>query len=149
MKALTVVLIAFLPAVWSADKPDLSGQWDLNLSKSSFGKMPKPVGVSLTVTREGEGYHSIQKTSTMDHGMTASEGDWYMDGQQHTIPGGNMTTMSKWDGSTLISERKSTDGKYQETLKLTVSSDGKTAIERLTVRTPDGTNNSTLVWDRK
>jgi hypothetical protein len=149
MKPLSVFLIAFLPAVWSANKPDLSGHWDLNVAKSTFGKMPKPVGVSLEVTHNGEGYHSIQKTVTIDHGMTATEGDWYLDGQLHTIPAGNMTTVSKWDGSTLVSERKSTDGKYQETLKLTVSSDGKTATEHLTVKTPDGTNNSTLVWDRK
>jgi hypothetical protein len=60
-----------------------------------------------------------------------------------------MISMSKWDGNTLVAERKSKDGSYDETIRLTVSSDGKTVTENIAVKDPNGSDKRKLIWQRK
>ncbi len=133
-------------------KPDFTGSWSLNVGKSSFGKMPKPQSMTLKAMRKGEVLHSVQ---TMDDGQgpKSVEGDWFLDGKQHpvdpTAQGNKQTQMSRWQGNTLVAERRSDDGSYHENIRMNISGDGKTATEHISVKSPNGSNTSTLVWERK
>ncbi len=134
----------------SGNKPDLSGKWELNVGKSKFGKMPAPTRMTLESTKRGSTFHSVQSTYDQAGGPNAVEGDWFMDGKQHPIGSdGKMTSMSKWDGNTIVSERRSKDGTYDELIRVQISDDGKTATEDIKLKSPNGNNSSTLVWDRK
>src|ERR1022692_2319471 len=44
-----VMTLAVLPAL---AKPNFSGDWKLNLAKSSFGEMPAPTSMTLKITHE-------------------------------------------------------------------------------------------------
>ncbi len=141
---------------WGADvkgKPDFTGTWTLNLPKSNFGKTPKPVGMTLVAAKKGDVLHSTQKIED-GQGLKSTEGDWFLDGKQHpadpTAQAGNkQTQMSRWQGNTIYAERKSEDGSYREQIRMTLSGDGKTATEKIYVKSPNGNNSSTLIWDRK
>ena len=152
--AVVLLVAASVIAVAAPDsgKPDFTGNWTLNTAKSSFGKMPKPQTMMLKAERKGEVLHSTQTTDD-GQGPKSVEGDWFLDGKQHpvdpTAQGNKQTQMSRWQGNTLIAERRSEDGGYQETIRMTLSSDGKTATERVTVKSPNGNNSSTLIWERK
>ncbi len=39
--------------------PNFSGHWILNLDKSKFGKMPKPMGMTLVATTSGDTMHAV------------------------------------------------------------------------------------------
>jgi hypothetical protein len=139
---LTIACAGLVLAANSGDgKPDFSGNWVLNLDKSNFGKSHKPEGMTLTVTRNGDSMHAIQTTNTQSGPTDPVEGDWILDGRQH----GNVTT--RWEGNTLVSERH--DGSMHQRIYLTMSPDGKTATEKVMTTSPDGTNTSRLVWERK
>ncbi|MDQ6676618.1 MAG: hypothetical protein M3Z09_04910 [Acidobacteriota bacterium] len=147
-----VLLAGSLMMMSAADKPDFTGNWTLNVGKSSFGNMPKPQSMTLTAAKKGEVLHSVQTTED-GQGRKSTEGDWFLDGKQHpvdpTAGADRQTEMSKWDGRTLISERRSDNGRYLETIHMTLSRDGKTATERVSVKSPNGNNTSTLIWERK
>jgi hypothetical protein len=130
------------------DHPDFSGHWILNLDHSKFGKMPKPTGMTLVATNDGDTMHSVQ---TMDSqgGPVTTESDWIADGKEHDAPRANGgKTVTRWEGNTLYSERRSSDGMFQEKIWLTLSKDGKTATEKVWARGPEGANLRTLVWQR-
>ena len=133
-------------------KPDFTGNWTLNTAKSNFGKMPKPQAMTLKAERKGPVLHSTQTTDD-GQGPKSVEGDWFLDGKQHPVDpaaqSNKQTQMSRWQGDTLIAERRSEDGGYQETIRMTLSKDGKTATERVAVKSPNGNNSSTLIWERK
>ena len=71
-----------LAAPATGNKPDFTGDWTLNLDKSNFGKAPKPTGMTLKVTREGDAMHSVQTTDSQA-GPTEAAGDWILDGKEH------------------------------------------------------------------
>jgi hypothetical protein len=133
----------------AADHPDLSGKWVLNTKESTFNdKTFHPDGATLVVTRQGDGYRS--KLSTMDglDGGTVTEGDWFLDGKEHQIPGTRWFQTSKWDGNVLAADKKSAENSYEEHMRLSISVDGKRVTERVTVKNMNGTHSSTLIWDR-
>lgn len=148
----TVITLGLLAAgrTPTDSKPDITGTWELNVPKSNFGKMPAPVRMSLKAARQGAALHAVQTTYDASGGPDAVEGDWYLDGRERPLGSdGKMVSMSKWEGNTLVSERKSKDGSYDEMIRLTLSSDGKTATERIQLKSPNGNNSSTMVWERK
>jgi len=155
MRNILVVAIALGSAAWAADtdgKPDFTGDWTLNVGKSNFGKMPKPQAMTLKAARKGEVLHSVQTTDD-GQGPKSVEGDWFLDAKQHPVDpsaqGNKQTQMSRWQGNTLVAERRSDDGSYLEAIRMTLSGDGKTATEHISVKSPNGNNSSTLVWERK
>jgi len=152
MRKLLVLLVGSLMMVLAADQPDFTGNWTLNVGRSKFGKMPKPQSMTLTAAKKGEVLHSVQTTED-GQGKRSVEGDWFLDGKQHPVDPAattnKQTQMSKWDGMTLVSERRGADGSYLETIHMMLSGDGKTATERVNVKSPNGNNTSTLIWERK
>lgn len=131
-----------------AGQPDLAGTWVCNMDKSSFGKTPKLQMLTLKVERKGgDLLHVIQ---TMDDGQGPKEYamDWFMDGKMHPMDP-KMTSMSKWDGNMVVADRKSDDGAFEEKIRITFSSDGKTATEHVSVKTPTTSNDSKLIWEKK
>lgn len=153
-RALFAVSLALLvlssPAIArdEGSHPDFSGQWELVKGKSDFGKMPQPVNMTL-VSEKKDGYlHSVQTTQTAQ-GDQVSESDWYPDGRRHNytkpVPGYSVT---HWDGDTLVSDQRSNDGQYRQSVKLSMSANGHEAVETVEQHTPNGQSKMRLVWRR-
>ena len=147
MRTISLLFAGLAVVCAQESKPDFTGTWVLKVEKSHFGSMPKPLGMKLVATRNGESVHAVETTESEQGGPTNTEGDWFLDGQQH--PAGKMTQMSKWEGNTLYAEKKSADGSYREVIRMTLSPDGKTATEKISVKSPNGQNTSTLVWEKQ
>jgi hypothetical protein len=106
--------------------------------------------MTLDAEHKGGVLHASQTASDAQGGQQTTEGTWYEDGKEHPMeqfgPGKSIT---KWNGSTLVNDKRSNDGQYQEHITLTLSRDGKTATEKIHVKNPNGENDSTLIWERK
>jgi len=74
----------------------------------------------------------------------------YPDGKRHDyakpFQGYSVT---HWDGNSLVTERKSNDGTYHQTVKLTMQANGKEAVETVTSHTASGDNRAKLYWRRE
>ena len=128
--------------------PDFTGHWILNLDQSKFGKMQKPNGMVLEATRIGATLHAVQTMDTPG-GPITTESNWIPDSQEHDTPGANGgKTVTKWEGNILYSERRSSDGMFQEKTWLSLSKDGKTATEKVWTRGPEGAELRTLIWQK-
>ena len=151
---LALLIACFACPSLADDKPDVTGTWVCNMGKSKVGKMPKIDGMTLKVTRNGEVLHSVQSFEDGTGGGGKNiEGDWFMDGKVHPVDPNatvnKMTSMSKWEGNTLVAQRRSEDGSFVEDIRIVFSNGNKTATERVSTKSPNGNNASTLVWERK
>ena len=154
---LGVLALVVALGVWAAgrdsgstNKPDFSGRWELDRTHSSFGKMKKPAHMTLEAMRHGDELHAIQTVYDPAGGPDAVEGDWFLDGKEHPLGSdGRMTSMSKWEGDTLVAERRSNDNRFDEKIRFSLSGDGKTAIESVLVEDPSGSDRRKLVWQKR
>ena len=143
------MLLALAAFGVAADKPDFSGVWKLNVSKSDFGSAEKPVSMTVVSKNEGTQMHSTQSAETAQ-GPQTTEFTWYLDGKRHAtdkpVPGYSIT---KWDDNALVTQRQSSDGAYKVTIRMTLSADGKVATEEIDTKNPGGTNKEKLIWERQ
>ena len=121
-----VLALATLPAL---AKTDFSGDWKLNVSKSSFGEMPAPNSMTLKVTHEDPKLATATKSSS-NMGDFEMQAKYTTDGKECTNEGfgGNPTkSVAKWDGDTLTIETKGKFGDNDFTMseKWVLSADGK------------------------
>ena len=145
MKRVMLLTLAAIGLAFGA-RPDFSGRWILDLNQSRFGKIPKPTGMTLVATVQGDAMHAVQ-TADSEGGPVTTESDWVPDGREHDAQDGTKT-MTRWDGDTLFSERKSAKGALQERIWLKLSQDGKTATEKVWTNASEGATTRTLVWHR-
>ena len=117
-------------------KPDFSGVWIMDASKSNFGGMPSPETMTRTITHKEPSFRVV----TVQTGGTTEDRTidttFTTDGkpQTNTIPGGSLTLAGKWEGTTLV---------LAGTMSLT---DMAIPVEDRFVLSPDGT---TLTVTRK
>lgn len=145
-------LIILLAAIASAQTPkvEFSGKWKLDLEKSDFGSAPKPIQMTVVSAVQSGVMHGVQTTESEAEGTETTEYTWYLDGKRHPtdkpFPGYSIT---KWDDNTLVNERRSNDGAYRETIRVSLSADGKTATENIESKNPNGSNHEKLVWRKQ
>lgn len=126
----------------------LSGNWILDVGQSDFGHAARPAKCSAAYTVRGD---VVQATQTSVIGGTQQKNRMtlYLDGLQHPseqpAPGYSVT---HWKNRTLTNERSSSDGLYKQTIRVTLSPDGKTATEIMDTKTPQGSNHEKLVWKK-
>ncbi len=150
MLRIALVLALMGIAGWANEKkPDFTGDWELNIAKSNFGKMPKPSRMTLKSEYKGDVMHATETTYDQEGHRTVA-GDWFLDGKEHPLaefgPGKSVT---KWVGDTLVNERRSDNGHYRQSDRLSLSKDGKVATERVHTKNPNAENNSVLVWEKR
>ena len=99
-----VAFIAITAASTAQAKPDFSGVWIMDASKSDFGAMPSPATMTRTITHKEPSIRVV----TVQKGGTAEDRTidttFTTDGkpQTNTIPGGSLTLAGKWEGTTLV-----------------------------------------------
>ena len=148
--ALAILALAGLPAL---AKPNFTGDWKLNASKSTFGEMPAPDSMAYKIT------HADPKLSTAikqsgQMGEFEMQASYTTDGKESTNEGfGGSTAKSvvKWDGDTLVIETKGQfgDNEFTMTQKWTLSADGKTLNIVQTFKSAMGEGEQKLVFDKQ
>src|ERR1035441_684814 len=125
--ALAILALAALPAF---AKPNFTGDWKLNASKSTFGQMPAPDSMTYKVTHADPKLSNATKQSSQ-MGEFEMQMSYTTDGKESTnqgFGGGTNKSVVKWDGDTLVIETKGQfgDNEFSMTQKWTLSADGKT-----------------------
>jgi len=96
--------VAMTAASTAQAKPDFSGVWIMDASKSDFGAMPSPATMTRTITHKEPSFRvvTVQKGGTTED--RTIDTTFTTDGkpQTNTIPGGSLTLAGKWEGTTLV-----------------------------------------------
>ena len=146
---LAVLALAALPVL---AKPNFSGDWKLDLSKSSFGQMPAPNSMTNTITHEDPKLTSHTRQSG-EQGDFEFESTYTTDGKEcsNDMLGNPVKSILKWDGDTLLIDAKGKFGDNDFTMqdKWTLSSDGKTLTIVRVFKSSMGEGEQKLVFEKQ
>ena len=149
LTTLAILAPAALPAL---AKPNFTGDWKLNASKSTFGEMPAPDSMTYKITHTDTKLVNATKQSSQM--VTSSNPDLTTDGKDSTnegFQGSTMKSMANWDGDTLVIATKGTFGDNEITMtqKWSLSTDGKTLTVAQSVKSPQGEFEVKYVLDKQ
>ncbi len=156
----SLITMFLMPVILSAqDKPDFSGTWVLNESKSKFGEEGSRGGASQMVVTQQDNSITIVRTSQSRSGdnMTNTE-KLTLDGQEVDNSTGNRTRKSKasWssDGNSLNISSHMEFERNGDTMSLDVTEvwklqDPKTLEVDYTSKSSRGERQRTYVYDKK
>jgi hypothetical protein len=143
-------VLAALPAI---AKPNFTGDWKLNASKSTFGEMPAPDSMTYKIAHADPKLTTAVKQSGQ-MGEFEMQSTYTTDGKESTNQGfGGSTNKSvvKWDGDNLVIETKGQfgDNEFTMTQKWTLSADGKSLTIIQTFKSAMGEGEQKLVLDKQ
>src|SRR5262245_49679865 len=143
--ALTFCLCTFTAA--SQTKPNLTGMWKMNSSKSKFANNgPSEITIKLDQT---DSSFTESLTITENNGEHKADLKYTAGGKETTNQINNQAvrTTARWEGETLVIELKFEQGNLI-IRKITISSDGKTMT--MIVHRPEGENvDDTVVLEKQ
>lgn len=145
------LLTASAALMFAADKPDFSGHWVVDVSKSDFGMMPPPEKMERVVEHKDPDF-KMKSTQVGARGEQTSEVKYTTDGKEATIQMRNREAkvVAKWDGNKLVvttkSEFNGTTLSQTETWML--SGDGKTLNTENQIKAPQGEFTVKLVFTK-
>lgn len=153
MKTLfAATLILTMTAATAAAKPNFSGDWKLNTSKSDFGQMPAPDSMTQKITHEDPKLDMhIKQSSQM--GDFERDVKYTTDGKESTnmIRDNPAVSVVKWDGDVLTFETKGKFGDNEFTMKdrWTLSEDGKVLTIQRVFSSSMGEAEQKVVMDKQ
>ncbi|MBI5084365.1 MAG: hypothetical protein HZB13_07195 [Acidobacteria bacterium] len=132
--------------------PNLTGTWHLNVDKSKWGSVRKPVSVVLVIEHKEPQiqYHgsvTYANEETRDFGFFGA-----FDGKPYAMTrsyGSGTIVLHRLDPYSFESAFKTEDGSSEETAKTTLSRDGKVLTRSLRLRSPEGTKNWTEIYEKR
>jgi len=153
---ITLALL-FTMAVASAQVADLSGTWQLNVQKSSWGKHTRPTAGTVSVEHHEpalkySGTVEVQNGTETSPGKSSFSFDGAIDGKEYLVIGISGTgkmVFQRVNVRTIESKLKSSDGTVLETAKTTISADGKRLTRELKRTGPAEQVSWTEVYDRQ
>ena len=129
MRMLAGCAVLLLCVAAAQAKPNFSGEWKLNVSKSDFGQMPAPTSMTQKITHNDPEL-KIAVSQVSERGEMNYEAAYTTDGKECINQRGNFEVKSvlKWDGDTLTVTSKMDFQGNPVTIsdKWTLSEDGKT-----------------------
>jgi hypothetical protein len=150
MKAVFTLLLAAV-SIFAADKPNFSGEWKLNVDKSTFGPMPPPTSQTMKLDHSDPNVTSTTDTDGAD-GQTSVVVKYKTDGTESSndIRGSKAKTVGKWEGEALVVTTKldfqGMDITLNNSMKL--ATDGKTINATSKIITPQGEFEMTYLFDK-
>jgi hypothetical protein len=136
LAAATVITPAF-----AAGKPDFSGAWKLNVTKSEFGAIPPPTFQTMKIDHKDPVLKVVTQQSAAD-GDTTINAAYSTDGKEtkSDYRGTPTTSVAHWDADTLVIDTQVHYGGADPTIKATwkLSDDGKSITTNTHVSTPQG-----------
>ena len=109
--ATTIAVLLFLPPAVQDARPDFSGKWTLDLSKSDFGQMPPPESM-VAVMDHKEPNLKITSTQKSAQGEITNTRTMTTDGKENTNTLRTMmgeqplVSTTKWNGKALVTAYK-------------------------------------------
>jgi hypothetical protein len=117
---------------FAADKPNFSGSWEMDVSKSDFGGSPPPDSFKRKI-EHGEPSLILTDEQVSPLGTEKVVRSYTTDGKETSYQwmGGDVKSAAHWDGNTMVIVGKVDVGGTEITVAgtLTLSADGKTLTE--------------------
>jgi hypothetical protein len=133
-------------------KPNFSGTWKLNTSKSDFGAMPAPDTRTDKITHEDPDLKDSY-TQSGQMGEITAEMKYSTDGRETTnsVRGNEIKSTAKWEGDELAIDGKASFNGADVTLKdrWSLSADGKTLTIQRHVNSPMGETDQKIVLEKQ
>jgi hypothetical protein len=98
MPSVLVAALALPSALHAQGKPDFSGTWKMDPTRSESAVQSEPIGPITLVIAQTPGEVRIETTRTRGTSIVT----YKLDGSEIKIPGG--TAKTHWDGSMLVTE---------------------------------------------
>jgi hypothetical protein len=147
--ALLLLAIAALPAL---AKPNFTGDWKLNPSRSEFGQMPAPSSMTMKIAHDDPKMTNHMK-SVSDMGEFEADSKYTTDGKDcvNEIFNSQFKSVLKWEGDALLIESKGSfgDNEFSMSDKWTLSEDGKTLTIARTFKSAMGEGGQKLVLEKQ
>lgn len=147
MSTLLVIAAASNMAL-AGDKPDFSGTWKLDPDKSVFGPLPPPSSL-ISKIKHNDPELVIETTQDGPQGEQTSTAKYSTDGTEtsNSMQGNEVKSKAAWDGKTLVINSNLDAGGAQVKLvsKYSLSEDGKTLTNALSISAPQGDFDLTFV----
>jgi len=145
-----VLALAALPAL---AKPNFSGDWKLNASKSTFGQMPAPDSMTVKIAHD-EPKLNIGTKQSSQMGDFDQQAAYTTDGKECTnsgFAGSTTKSTAKWDGDVLTIETKGQFGDNEFTMseKWNLAADGKTLTVARAIKSAMGEFTMTMVLEKQ
>lgn len=152
MLASLVSASLFLGALAAAQPANLSGNWQLNVARSKWGNVNRPVSVLLTIDHQEPklSYHGSVLYANEDQREFGFSGA--IDGKPYPMSrsfGEGEITLVRVNDRTVDSTFRTHDGNYIETARTTISRDGQTLERQLKLVSPEGTKKWTEIYERR
>lgn len=147
-----VSAVLILGGLCAAQPANLSGNWLLNVSRSKWGNVNKPVLVMLTIEHQEPklSYHGKVQYANEDEREFGFSGA--IDGKAYPMSrsfGEGEIIIVRVNDRTIESTFRTPDGNTVETARTTLSRDGSVMERRLKLVSPEGTKRWTEVYERR
>ena len=145
-----ILALLAIAAMSAFAKPNFSGDWKLNSSKSAFGQMPAPNSMSAKIAHE-EPSLKVNLKGSGEQGDFEFASNYTTDGKECTneMFGNPVKSTLKWDGDTLIIESKAQFGDNEFTMIDKWTLDGRTFTISRTFKSAMGEGEQKLVFDKQ
>jgi hypothetical protein len=125
-------VLAAIVAAMAADKPDFTGTWVLDASKSDFGQMNPPEKMERVIDHK-DPVIKIKTSQTTPRGSTSMDTEYTLDGkeQKQETPRGVVLYTPKWEGAVVVIDSKRSMNVQGQQVEITgferwsLSEDGK------------------------
>jgi hypothetical protein len=143
-------LFVFSAAVLAA-KPNFTGEWKMNASKSDFGQLPAPEKMVRTIQHDEPNLH-IKTNQVGSQGEITTELKYTTDGKEatNTTRGGQVKGTAKWDGDVLVIESTRTiqSVEINQVDRWSIAPDGKSMMVESHLKTPQGELQLKIAFDK-
>ena len=147
------LLAAFALTSFAADKPNFSGQWSVDLTKSDFGPIPPPATMTRKVEHADPAMTVTEATTGGPQGDMTRTVKYSTDGAEtsNDFMGSTAKSTAKWDGNSLMISTKADFQGNEITInsKWSLSDDGKTLTDAWHIVSPQGEFDVTYVLNKK
>jgi hypothetical protein len=151
---ITFAAALLIATTFAADKPNFTGNWEMNKAQSDFGQMPPqmlPEKLTQKIAQKGEEELRVESTMTGARSAT-TDMKYKLDGSESTNKNqmGEVKSVAKWDGNAIVitSKREVQGMSISLTEKWEVSGD-KMTVNRTMSGGPNGEIVTKMVFERK
>jgi hypothetical protein len=135
----TVLAVLLAVGGQGSAKPNFSGEWKMNATKSDFGVLPPPSSMRRTITH-AEPTLSIVEDQRSDLGDVSTTRKYVTDGTPTTFmsQGADVKSSATWDGDALVVVSKVDAVGLSFNDRMTLSPDGRTLVSNVHISSPQG-----------
>jgi len=131
---------------------NLVGIWVMDVQKSVWGQMQRPLSVTLEVVQQGSEIRYSGSVVYQNQEIRTFEFSGAIDGHQYPVMrsyGVGKMVMNRKDSGNLETVYTSDSGVYIETARMVISGDGKHMTRYMSLKYPIGTRSWVEVYNRR